>query len=624
MKLARLFSALFFFATAMACGTSAFASAPPVQKDQDQKDLVQKDNDQTLRAMRDEMERSKTRLELKIPGTDQPVRPYYVEYRLLDLDFREISGEFGTLLNSNHSRSRFMDVEARVGNYKLDSSNFISEDGFRGFIGSTGSVGIDRDYDSLRQDLWIATDQAFKEAVETYSRKQAYLSSLARQSDINDFSKAEPVHLVEPLVMADWTNRNWDQEARDTSAALRAFPQIYESRVTYYLVFATEYLVTSEGTEIRTNRSFAAIESGMNTLADDGTPINHFYATYAVHAADLPTPDAVRKSLNVTGSELMALRSAPPAPDYTGPVLFEARAAAPLLAQILGPAVNGARPPVSFTPVMEQLLSGLGGKSDWITRIGARVLPASVTVVDDPSAKEFQGTALLGSYAVDDEGVRAQKVTLVENGALKSELMSRRPGPDFDQSNGHGRSAFLSDAKPTMSNLFFTSKETLSPAELKKKFLDECRDQKLAYCLIVREMDNPTISLLHQDDFQTLLASYGGGAGTGDRLPLVVYRVYPEDGREEIIRGARLIGINSRAIRNIAGIGNDNYVYNYMQSQINGFAGTALGAFGSAQNGLPASIVAPSLLFEEVEVRGARGEPKRLPLIAPPPMTASK
>src|SRR6202162_6620925 len=109
-----------------------------------------------------------------------------------------------------------------------------------------------------------------------------------------------------------------------------------------------------------------------------------------------------------------------------------------------------------------------------------------------------------------------------------------------------------------MSNLFFTSKETMSPADLKKKFLDECRDQKQTYCLIVREMDNPTISLLHQDDFQTLLASYGGGAGTGDRLPLVVYRVYPEDSREEIVRGARLIGIHSRAIRKIAGIGNDH------------------------------------------------------------------
>jgi TldD protein len=617
MKMTRLLYTFVFLAATILGGTAACQAAAQEAKDA-------KDNDQTLRAMRDEMARAKTRLELKIPGTDQPVRPYYVEYRLLDLDFREISGEFGTLLSSNHARSRFMDVEARVGTYKLDSSNFISDDGFRGFIGSTGSVGIDRDYDSLRQDLWIATDQAFKEAVETYSRKQAYLSSLARQSDISDFSKAEPVQNVEPLIMADWSNRNWDQEVRETSAALRAFPQIYEGRVTYYLVYATEYLVTSEGTEIRTNRSFAAIESGMNALADDGMPINHFYATYAVHPADLPTPDAVRKGLNITGSELMALRAAPAAQDYTGPVLFEARAAAPLLAQILGPAVNGARPPVSFTPVMEQLLSGLGGKSDWITRIGARVLPASVSVVDDPSAKEFQGTPLLGAYSVDDEGVRAQKVTLVENGALKSELMSRRPGPDFDQSNGHGRSAFLSDAKPTMSNVFFTSKETMSPADLKKKFLDTCKEQKQAYCIVVREMDNPTLSLLHQEDFQALLASYGGGAGSGDRLPLVVYRVFPEDGREEIIRGARIVGVNSRAIRNISGIGNDSFVYNYMQSQINGFAGTALGAFGSAQNGLPASMVAPSLLFEELEVRGARGEPKRLPLLPAPTMTAAK
>ena len=583
-----------------------------------------KDNDHTLQAMRDEMARAKTRLELMIPGTDKPVRPYYVEYRLLDLEVREIVGEFGALLTSTQTRNRFMDVSARVGDYKLDSSNFVSDDGFRGFIGPTGSVGIDRDYNSLRQDLWIATDQAFKEAVETYSRKQAYLSSLARQSDIPDFSKVEPVQSIAPLVTPDWSSRNWEQEVRDSSAALRAFPQIYEGRVTYYLVFATEYLVTSEGTEIRTNRSFAAVEAGLNTMADDGVQLNHFYSTYAPLPANLPSVDAVRKGLNVTGSELMALRASPNAQDYTGPVLFEARAAAPMLAQVLGPAINGARPPVSFTPVMEQMLSGLGGKSDWVARMGARVLPTSVTLVDDPSAKEFKGMPLLGGFAVDDEGVPAQKVTLVENGNLKSELMSRRPGPDLDQSNGHGRSAFLNDAKPTMSNLFFTSTETLSPAEMKKKFLDECRAEKLNYCMIVREMDNPAISLLHQDDFSELLASFGGGAGTGDRLPLVIYRIYPDDGREELVRGARIIGLNTRSLRNLAGIGNDDFVYNYMQSQINGFAGTALGAFGSAQNGLPASVVAPSLLFEELEVRGARGEPKRLPLLPAPPMSAAK
>ncbi|HXT76868.1 MAG TPA: metallopeptidase TldD-related protein [Candidatus Eisenbacteria bacterium] len=582
------------------------------------------DNDQTLRAMRDEMARSKTRLELKIPGTNEPVKPYYVEYRLLDLDVREIVGQFGTLLTSTHTRNRFMDVEARVGNYKLDSSNFIGDEGFRGFIGSQGSVGIDRDYDSLRQDLWIATDQAFKEAVETYSRKRAYLSSLARQSDVDDFSKTTPIQNIEPLVMADWSNRNWEQEARDASATLRIFPEIYESRVTYYLVYATEYLMTSEGTEIRTNRSFAAIESGMDTLAPDGMPLNQLYSTYAPKPADLPSVDTVRKGLNVAGSELMALRAAQPAQDYTGPVLFEARAAAPLVAQVLGPAINGSRPPVAFQPIVEQLMGNLGGKSDWVGRIGARVLPQSVTVVDDPSAKDFHGTPLIGGYAVDDEGVRAQKVSVVENGNLRALLMSRRPGNDTDQSNGHGRSGLLADAKPTMSNLFFQSTDAVPPAELKKKFLDECKSEKLQYCVIVRSMDNPSLSLLHQDDFSSLLASFGGGAGTGDRLPLMVYKVYPEDGREEVIRGARIIGVNTRALRNVSGIGNDNFVYNYMQSQVAGFAGTALGAFGSAQGGLPASVVAPSLLFEELEVRGARGEPKRLPLLPAPPLTAAK
>jgi TldD protein len=603
MRTLRQFS--FFFA--LAASSVAFAQAPP-------------DNDHTLQAMRDEMARAKSRLELRIPKLDQPVRPYYLEYRLLDMDVREVVAEYGALVSSNHNRSRVMNVAARVGDYKLDSSNFISEDGFRGFIGPSGTVGIDRDYDSLRQDLWIATDQAFKEAVETYSRKQAYLSSLARQSDIDDFSHVQPVQHIEPLVAPDWTSRDWDQEARDSSSALRAFPQIYESRVTYYLIFMTEYLLTSEGTEVRANHSYAAIESGMSSLADDGMQVNHFYATYAPRPADLPSADSVRKSLNVSGTELMAMRAAPPAPDYTGPVLFESRAAGALLAEVLTPSLSGARPPVAFQPVVDQLMSSLGGRSDWSGKVGTRVLPGSVTLVDDPAAKNFNGGLLIGGYDIDEEGVPGEKVSIVQNGQLKNLLMSRRPGPDFEKSNGHGRSAFLSDAKPVMSNLFFSSSETLSKDELKKKFLDSCRAEKLEFCMVVRQMDNPSLSLLNQEDFSELLASFGGNAAT-DRLPLVVYKIYPADGREEIVRGARVSGFSPRMLRNIEGIGNDGFVFNYMQNQTAGVSGTALAAFGTAQNGLPASVVAPSLLFEEVEVRGARGEPKRLPLLSEPPMS---
>jgi TldD protein len=578
------------------------------------------DNDQTLRAMRDEMARSKTRLELQIPPSDKPVKPFFVEYRLLDMDIREVVAEYGALITSNHNRSRIMSVNARVGDYKLDSSNFISEEGFRGFIGSTGTVGIDRDYDSLRQDLWIATDQAFKEAVETYSRKQAYLSSLARPSDIDDFSKVQPIQHVEPIAPSDWSGRNWEQEARDTSAALRAFPQIYESRITYYFVFFTEYLLTSEGTEIRSNHSFAAIEAGMNALADDGMQVNHYYAAYFPRPADLPNVDTVRKGLNVAGTELMAMRAASLASDYTGPVLFESRAAAPLIAQVLSPSLSGARPPLAFQQVMDQLMNSLGAHSDWSGKVGARVLPPSVSLVDDPAAKEFKGTPLIGGYATDEEGVPGQKVNIVEEGKLKDLLMSRRPGPDFDKSNGHGRASFLADPKPTMSNLIFSSTETVSRDELKKKFLDSCRAEKLNFCIIVRQMDNPSLSLMHQEDFTELLASFGGNAAT-DRLPLVVYKIYPEDGREELIRGARITGFGPRTLRNIAGIGNDDFIYNYMQSQVAGVSGTALGAFGTAQSGLPAAVVAPSLLFEEIEVRGARGEPKRPPLLPEPPMT---
>ena len=603
MRLLRLAAIMLAFSTASA----VFAQAPA-------------DNDHTLQAMKDEMARAKSRLELQITQGDKPVRPYYIEYRLLDMDVREVVAEYGALLSTNHNRSRIMDVNARVGDYKLDSSNFVSEEGFRGFIGSTGTVGIDRDYDSLRQDLWIATDQAFKEAAETYSRKQAYLSSLARQSDIDDFAKVETVQHIEPLATANWSNRNWEQEARDSSAALRAFPLIYESRVTYYLVYTTEYLLTSEGTEVRANHSLAAIEAGMNALASDGMQVDHYYSTYAPRPADLPSVDEVKKGLQVAASELMAMRIAAPAPDYTGPVLFESRAAAAFVAEVLGPSLSGARPPLAFQPVVDQLMSSLGARSDWSGKVDSRVLPPSVSLVDDPGAKDYKGTPLVGGYAIDEEGVPAQKVTIVENGKLKNLLMSRRPGPDFGKSNGHGRSSFLADPKPTMSNLFFSSTETVSKDELRKKFADECRSEKMDFCMVVREMDNPALSLMHQEDFTGLLASFGGNAAT-DRLPLVVYKLYPGDGREELVRGARITGFSPRSLRNIAAIGNDDFVYNYMQSQINGIAGTALGAFGSAPSGLPAAVVVPSLLFEEVEVRGARGEPKRLPILPEPPMT---
>jgi hypothetical protein len=197
--------------------------------------------------------------------------------------------------------------------------------------------------------------------------------------------------------------------------------------------------------------------------------------------------------------------------------------------------------------------------------------------------------------------------------------MSRRPGPDFDQSNGHGRGYYLSDPRPAMSNLLFEAATTKSSDDLRKQFFDLCREAGRQWCIVVRKMDNPAVALTRQDDFSEYIGALAGAAGAGDRLPLLLYRVYVADGREEPLRGAMLRGMNLRSLKSIAGIGNDYAVFNYMQSQSFGFAGTALSAFGSAQGGLPTSVVAPSLLFEELDVRGARGEPRRAPLLPPPP-----
>ncbi len=578
-------------------------------------DVPAGDTDKTLAALHDELQRSKDRLVL--PGQQ---KPYYIEYRLLDLDERVVSAEFGALLTTSTTRNRFMSVDVRVGNYKLDSSNFLSAEGFRGFLGSTGTVGIDRDYNSLRQDIWLATDQAYKEALDSYSNKQAALRTLANAPTIDDFAQEPPVVMVEPRLEPDWTSRDWESEVRAVSAVLKNYPELYTSRVTYHLIYATSYLVSTEGTQIRTSRTLAAIEASLGTQAADGMPLHNYLAIYVNRPGQLPPAEEVRQQLDAKGKELAVLRLAPPVQDYDGPMLFEARAAGSLLAQALAPSLNGARPPLAMNTRFEQMMQALGGRSEWMGRIGQRVLPLTVELADDPTAQQFQGHELIASYKVDQEGVQAQKVALVQNGLLKEMLMSRRPGPDSYESNGHGRSTFLAVPRPMTSNLFFTASNGESPEELRKKFLDACKQNGQAFGLVVREMDNPVLASSTQEELSDSLATLASGAPNGDRMPLLVYRVNVNDGREELVRGALISQLTVRNLRALLGMGNDNTVFAYQQSQDAETAGTALGAFGTANGGVPSDVIAPSLLFEEVEVRGPHGEPRSTPLVPPPPL----
>jgi TldD protein len=602
-------SAALWFPVAAAAAHSKHAPVPTPTRA-----VAPADNDQTLRAMHDELERCRNRLQLE--GVE---KPFYIEYRLLDLDIQSVTATFGALVSSTTTRNRFMSVGVRLGDYHLDSSNFISEDGFQGFLGSSGQVGIDGDYNSLRQDLWLATDQAYKEAATQMALKQAFLRSLTKPPEIDDFAQAPTLVKLDPRLEADWTTRRWEDEARIASAVLRGFPQLYGSRVNYHLIYATTYLLNTEGTTVRTSRSLAAIEVALDTQADDGMPLHNFYSLYVAHPADLPDATTTGKAVAQASAELMELRRSPLVPDYNGPVLFDAQAAGSMLSQVLAPSLSGARPPLSMMRAFDQIMERMGGRSEWSGRVGTRVLPPSVTLVDDPTRKEYQAQWLPGNYEVDDEGVKGQRVSMVENGVLKNLLMSRRPGPDFQASNGHARSANLSTPQPLSSNLFFQSNDALSSTDLHKKFLDACRADGHEWCIEVKRMDNPALSSVRQEDFSEFIGAIAGGIATGERMPLLLYRVYVADGREELVRGGHIEGLTLRSMRNLPGIGDDPVVFRYMQNPAGGFAGTALGAFGAAQGGIPSTVIAPSLLLEEVEIRGFHGEPRRLPLVPAPP-----
>jgi hypothetical protein len=592
---------------------AAFISAALIQPARAQQ-WPSGDADQTLRAMHDELERSRN---MQMPNLP---KPYFIQYRLLDLDVHTVVASFGALVSSTATHNRFMDVNIHVGDYKLDSSEFISGDGFQGFLGSAGQVGVDGDYNSLRQDLWLATDQAYKSALDNMAHKQGFLRSLSKPPEIADFSQEKPFTKVDARVVPDWSNRNWEQEAKQVSAVLRAYPELYSNRVTYTLIYETYYVMNTEGTQVRTSRSLAAIEANIETQAPDGVPMHHFYATYANRPGDLPAATEVAQQLDSRGKQLVAMRTANPMPEYSGPVLVESRAAASLLAQMLTPSVTGARAALSMLPMVDQLMERLGGRSEWSGRINSRVLPTDASLADDPMATDAKGHALAGSYVVDEEGVPAQRVSIVDNGILKNFLMSRRPGPDFDQSNGHARALFLSDPRAASSNLIFRSSKGVTPDELKKKFLAACKDAARQWCLMVREMDNPSIGISSQEELSGEIQELAAGASSGERVPLAVYRVNVSDGSEELLRPGHLLGMNLRVLRDASGFGNDATLFSYTQSQAQTIAGTALGTFGSATDGVASTFTAPSILFNDVEGREARGEMRRLPLVPPPPI----
>jgi TldD protein len=513
--------------------------------------------DMLLEALLTELNRSKAQLKM-----DQVAPPYYIEYRVNDVDEYQAEAAFGAVRESQRVRYRVLRVVVRIGDYKQDSY-------YNQGMGETNILPLDNDPIALRHQIWLATDEAYKAAGQALTEKQAALKQFTAETNpVDDFAKAPVVAAVEPTVTLQIDAAAWKKTLEDVTGLYRHYSDVQSVSASARFSAVNEYLVNSEGTVTRSGKKTYNITFNSSAQAADGMRLTRNPFWMVAKAEELPTREALLADARKTLDTLVALRQAPIVEeDYRGPVLFAPDAANDIVASLVGTNVLGRKP---------QLGRPNRTVGAFATSFKTRVLPNFLTVVDDPTLRDFQGKSLVGTYEVDDDGVKAQPVTLVDNGTLINYLVGRQPIRDFPSSNGHGRAGAGTYPAPNLGVLLLKSKEAQSPEELKKRVIQMITDQGKPYGYRVETL----------------------GPGNSPRL---LYRVYP-DGHEELVRGAVFSELDVRALRSdLIAVGNDPQVSN-------------------RTGGIATTIISPSLLFDELEVKRADTSKDKLPDYPPPPL----
>lgn len=514
--------------------------------------------DPVLRAMLTELKRSQEKLQL---GEFQ--RPYYIEYQLFEVQEYAADAKLGALVRDRSSLNRFAHVVVRIGDYKRDS--FLREG-----TGAVEVMPIENNELALRRQLWLATDKAYKVALNSLTAKESMLKNLVTDSTMpDDFSLEQPVDSVLELARLEAQVDKWKHIVRSTSDLFRADAALDSSMAGLQFRIVNRYYVNTEGTVMRRGNEAYNVMFAASGPAPDGTRLDRSHAYFVSKADELPKPEEIARETRKRIASFELLRKAPIIEDdYQGPVLLSADATTALLETLFVPNILGFRAaPGSSARV----------RGEYASYYKRRVLPDFLTVVDDPRPQKLDGLTLLGSYGVDDQGVKAEPITVVDQGVLVNYLLGREPIRDFAHSNGRGRRGLQGSPVPQISNLIIKAANGVSFEELKQKLIQLCRDQGRPYGYYV---ETTGVSL----------------------APRLLWRVYVNDGRMELVRGAIFNRIDTRMLRtDIIAAGNDRYIYNMPEP-------------------LPRSIVAPSLLFEEMEIKRAETPLEKPPGYPAPPL----
>lgn len=565
-------------------------------------------NSEILRAMRDEIRREMD--SLQIPTLE---KPYFIEYTLTLTKSQNARAYLGKLVDSSTNFSARVDVKVRVGDYSFDNTNFLDFSFiFFGEMNIDGlfqnrPVSIELNYEALRREFWLATDAAYKQATQAYSKKIATLRNRLLKDTIPDFSRANVFKYYDTnYSFQDFDFPKMTNNLLNISNIFRDFPNINNSLATFEFIQEISFYVNSEGTEFIKPYLFSGLEFSATTQSDDGMPLHNFFTAYAPLPNQLPDLDSLMRAVKNLCIKLTEIQKAKPLDDsYSGPILFEGQSAGELFAQIFAPNLIAQRSLLS-----EQGLQNLSRFTAFQTKIGGRVLPEFLSIRSIPLQKNFKNVPLLGYFLVDDEGVPAQNITLIENGYLKTLLSNRTPIKRIRMSNGNSRGDY-----PLYSNLeVFPNKEhSKSYTEMKNKLIQLCKQRDLPFGIIVRKIMN-----------QNLLSTVFYGLSnidfkfSGEQSSIIIveaYKIFP-DGKEEIIRGGELKGFTPQSFKDIILCGNEPYVLNILAPTLSTSLGTR-SYFG-------ASIISPSLLFEDGEYKPLEMDFQKPPILKNPLCETSK
>lgn len=560
-------------------------------------------DDTLMRAMRDELERSKQLA--VVAGSDAP---YFFSYSLTDAESLRISATMGAVVNVSRNRFRSPSTEVRVGSYDFDNTSHI----FSGIYSGSrydGNFPLDDDYANFRSELWLSTDRSFKAAVESMARKRASLNNSAASSTepLPDFSKVTPVVSIGKVTRPKLDDDAWTARSARLAAIFNNYKEVLSSGLELQLIQGPTTLMNSEGTAVRYNDHMYWMYAKAEGQASDGMYMHDAVSMQSLELDKFASEAEMRKALTEVAEDVRALVKAPAAESYSGPVLMEPRAAAQLLAQLLGDNLRVPRRPLSdpgrnvpFAP------------SEFETRIGGRVLPDTFDVSDDATQAAFNGKPLVGFYPFDMEGVAPKPVSIIEKGVLKNFLTTRQPIRGFPTSNGHARlPGNYGTFSAGIGNMFVKSSETTPLAGLKTRLIELIKTRGKPYGMLVRKLDYPYSASGSELQSLAQASAQSGGSARPVSPPLMIYRVYP-DGREELVRGLRFRGLTSRTLRDILAASSETELFDFVN------VGAPLAILGAGGYLAPASVISPGLLFDELELEPPQDQLPKQPIVPPP------